>query len=208
VAEPPAGGQDRAPDLAKVVPALVSDRIAEFVGVAEALSDRELREQVTAVAGLFVQTVRDGHVLLFAGNGGSASQAAHAAAEFVGRCTRDRGPLPALALTDPVVLTAIANDYGYPEVFARQVRAHARSGDLLVVLSTSGHSSNVLRALDEARALGVVTVALTGGDAGLLPGRADHVLVAPSARTGRIQEVHDLWCHVFAEAVEVCLGAT
>ena len=208
MAETAAGGDDRPRDVARLVPALVSDRIDEFIGVAAALSDHELRDQVTAVAGLFVQTVRDGHVLLFAGNGGSASQAAHAAAEFVGRCTRDRGPLPALALTDPAVLTAIANDYGYPEVFARQVRAHARPGDLLVVLSTSGHSSNVLRALDEARTLGLATVALTGGDAGLLRGRADHVLVAPSARTGRIQEVHDLWCHVFAEAVEVCLGPT
>lgn len=191
--------------MADGVDRLVGDRLAEFAGVAAALSDPVPRGQVVAVAELWTATYRAGGTLLFAGNGGSAAQAAHVAAEFVGRCTRERGPLPALSLTDPAVVTALANDYGYDEVFARQVRAHARPGDVLVVLSTSGRSPNVLRALDEARALGVGTVALTGGDAGLLPGRADHVLVVPSATTGRIQEVHDLWCHIWAEAVEDAL---
>lgn len=181
------------------------DRLEEFARVAAALAEPGLRGQVARVAELWIETYRRGGALLFAGNGGSAAQASHAAAEFVGRCTREREPLRALSLTDPAVLTALANDYGFEEVFARQVQAHARPGDVLVVLSTSGRSPSVLRALEDARTLGLTTVALTGGDAGLLPGRADHVLVVPSGRTGRIQEVHDLWCHIWAEAVDDAL---
>jgi len=187
------------------VRALVRGRLTQYAAVAEQIAADDLAGQVALVAEELVRTFRDGGRLLFMGNGGSAAEAAHAAAEFVGRCTKDRSPLAALALTDPAVLTALANDYGYDEVFARQVQAYATVGDVVVAMSTSGRSANILRGLAQARAMGLRTVALTGGDAGLLAEAADHVLVVPSTHTGRIQEVHGLWCHVWAEAVESAL---
>lgn len=185
--------------------ALVTRRLSDQVELAHRLAEGSLAAQVTGVCEAFVETYRRGGQALFAGNGGSAAQAAHAAAEFVGRCTRDRRPLPALSLTDPVVLSALANDFGYEESFARQVEAYGRSGDLLVVFSTSGRSANVLRAISVARARGLTTVALSGGDGGLLVGAADHVLLVPADRTTAVQEAHSLWCHIWAEAVEVSL---
>ncbi len=184
---------------------LVRGRLDEYAALAVAIAGAELASEVARVADACIQTYRGGGRLLLFGNGGSAADAAHAAAEFVGRCTRDRPGLGALALTDAAALTAIANDYGFEEVFARQVQAHSAAGDLVIGLSTSGRSANVLRGLAQARSLGLRTVALTGGDAGRLEGAADHVLVVPSAHTGRIQEVHALWCHVWAEAVESAL---
>src|SRR4051794_8853710 len=184
---------------------LVEARLAEHVEVAEALVEPLLQAAVAQVADLFAATYRNGGQALFAGNGGSAAQASHAAAEFVGRCTRDRVALPALTLTEPALLTALANDYGYDEVFVRQVQAYGRPGDLLVALSTSGRSPSVLRAVSTAREQGLTTVALTGGTGGLLVGAADHVLIAPGRHTAAIQEVHGLWCHIWAEAVEHAL---
>lgn len=185
---------------------LVADLVGEYRSVAEAATDPALVDAVAAVADLLVGCYRDGGRTVLFGNGGSAADAAHVAAEFVGRCTRERDPLPALALTEGLAtLTAVANDYGYDEVFARQLRAHARPGDVVVALSTSGRSPNVLRGLAVARELDLVTVGLTGGDGGAFPGAADHVLVAPSRHTGRIQEVHQMWCHVWVEAVETAL---
>lgn len=184
---------------------LVAARLAEHVEVAQALSAPLLQTAVVDVAALFVDTYRRGGQALFAGNGGSAAQASHAAAEFVGRCTRDRVALPALSLTEPALLTALANDYGYDEVFVRQVQAYGRPGDVLVALSTSGRSPSVLRALEAACEHGLTTVAMTGGTGGLLVGAADHVLIAPGLHTAAIQEVHGLWCHIWAEAVEQAL---
>jgi D-sedoheptulose 7-phosphate isomerase len=185
--------------------ALVGVRLEEHLAVAQALAEPSLAANVALVADVFVAAYRAGGQALFAGNGGSAALASHAAAEFVGRCTRGRDALPALALTDPVLVTALANDYGYADVFVRQVLAHGRPGDVFVGLSTSGRSPNVVRALSTARSQGLTTIALTGGDGGLLQDAADHVLVAPSCRTGPIQEVHELWCHIWAEAVELAL---
>jgi D-sedoheptulose 7-phosphate isomerase len=145
-----------------------------------------------------------GHKLLLFGNGGSAADAQHIAAEFVGRMTRDRRPLPALALTtDSSALTAIANDYGYDEVFARQVLALGRAGDAAIALSTSGNSPNVLQAVSACRALGVRVVGLTGGTGGGLAGLVDVSLrVSASTLSPRIQETHILIGHVLCELVE------
>jgi D-sedoheptulose 7-phosphate isomerase len=184
---------------------LVAARLAEHAEVADALTEPSLQAAVAAVADLFVDTYRAGGQALFAGNGGSAAHASHAAAEFVGRCTRERGALPALTLTEPALLTALANDYGYDEVFVRQIQAYGRPGDLLVALSTSGRSTSVLRAVATGREQGLTTVALTGGTGGLLVEAADHVLIAPGPHTAAIQEVHGLWCHIWAEAVEQAL---
>jgi len=150
---------------------------------------------------------RGGKILLF-GNGGSAADAQHIAAEFVGRFVRERRPLPAVALTtDTSVLTAIGNDYGFERVFARQVAALGRAGDVVVAISTSGASPNVLAGIDAARGAGLTTIALTGRDGGALAKRADLAIVVPSQSTARIQECHIAVGHVICEIVDSLLLA-
>jgi D-sedoheptulose 7-phosphate isomerase len=145
-----------------------------------------------------------GRKLLLFGNGGSAADAQHIAAELVGRFLADRRPLPAIALTtDTSALTAIANDYGYDQVFARQVRALAAPGDVALAISTSGRSPSVLRAVEAAREMGVGTIGLTGGDGGPLAAMVDVSLrVSASTHSARIQETHILVGHVLCELVE------
>ena len=148
---------------------------------------------------------RGGKVLLF-GNGGSAADAQHIAAEWEGRFRRERPGLPAIALTaNTSDLTAIANDYGFERIFARLVEAHGREGDVAIALSTSGNSTNVLAALDEARVRGMHTLGLTGNDGGKLAGLVDVALVVPSDRTDRIQEVHITALHALCDAVDDAL---
>ncbi|MBE3099693.1 MAG: D-sedoheptulose 7-phosphate isomerase [Planctomycetes bacterium] len=145
----------------------------------------------------------DGGKILVCGNGGSAADAQHFAAELVGRFTRERCGLSAIALTtDTSILTAISNDYGYDRVFARQVEAHGRPGDVLVGISTSGGSPNVLAALATARAAGMTTVALTGRDGGAIGAAADIHVNVPSPSAARAQEVHRTILHVICELVE------
>ena len=153
---------------------------------------------------LVAEALGGGHKLLLFGNGGSAADAQHIASEFVGRMTRDRRALPAIALTtDTSALTAIANDYGYDEVFARQVQALGRTGDVALALSTSGNSPNVLRAVSACRSLGMRIVGLTGGDGGALAGQVDVSLrVSASRLSPRVQETHILVGHVLCELVE------
>jgi len=151
--------------------------------------------------------LRAGGKLLLFGNGGSAADAQHIAAEFVNRFKIERAPLPALALTtDTSTLTSIANDYGYAEVFAKQVRALGRQGDVAIAISTSGNAVNVLRAVDACRRIGIRTVALTGGSGGKLVDKADLVLLAGgTTETARIQETHILVGHVICEQVDALL---
>ena len=153
---------------------------------------------------LVADALRVGRTVLLFGNGGSAADAQHIAAEFVGRFMRERRPLAAIALTtDTSALTAIANDYGYDEVFARQVRALARAGDVALAISTSGKSPSVLRAVDACRELGVRTIGLTGGDGGPLARMVDVSLrVSASPLSARIQETHILIGHVICELVD------
>ncbi len=143
-----------------------------------------------------------GQVLTF-GNGGSAADAQHLAGELLGRFLRDRRALPAIALTtDPSVLTAVANDMGFDAVFRRQIEAHGRQGDVAVGITTSGRSPNVVAALGAARERGLLTVGLTGGGGGTLPGLVDFLIDVPSASTPRIQEVHGMVVHLLCEIVE------
>lgn len=178
---------------------------AEHREVAEAFMGREaasLEAAVHLVAGAF----RAGRRVFFFGNGGSAADAQHLAAEFVNRFLRERAPLPALALTtDTSVLTSVANDRSYDEVFARQLEALGGEGDVAAALSTSGRSPNVLRGLEAARKLGMRTLAFTGARGAGLARRADVALVVPSEATPRIQEVHMLAGHVLCELVEAAL---
>jgi D-sedoheptulose 7-phosphate isomerase len=162
-----------------------------------------LAEAVTLVA----SALRGGHKLLLFGNGGSAADAQHIAAEFVNRFKIERPPLAAIALTtDTSALTSIANDYSYAEVFAKQVQALGQPGDVALAISTSGNARSVLRGVAACRARGVRTIALTGGSGGKLAPRADLVLcVASTTETARIQETHILIGHVICELVDQIL---
>ncbi len=144
-----------------------------------------------------------GQTLFTAGNGGSAADALHLAEELIGRYRSNRRPLPAICLNADIgALTCIANDFGYDEIFARQLAALGRPGDVLVVFSTSGHSANILNALRVARSKGVISVGLLGKDGGAARDLADHAIIVPSANTARIQEVHTLILHAICEQVE------
>jgi D-sedoheptulose 7-phosphate isomerase len=171
---------------------------ARDVFLAEGAAD--LERAVELIAG----ALREGRKLLLFGNGGSAADAQHIAAELVGRFKRERKGLPAIALTtDTSALTAISNDYGFDDVFARQVRALGAGGDVALAISTSGRSPNVLRAVEAARDAGIKVVALTGGDGGALAAKADVTLrVSASTLSARIQETHILIGHVICELVD------
>ena len=164
---------------------------------------REHADRIVEVARLIARAFKEGHKVLLFGNGGSSTDASHIAAEFVGRYHRDRSPLPAIALgTDMAALTSIANDYDYAEIFARQVRAHGQKGDIAIAISTSGNSPNVLRGVEIARVIGLITVGWTGGKGGKLVSLVDHCFVVPSTVTARIQESHITLGHVLCELIE------
>jgi D-sedoheptulose 7-phosphate isomerase len=164
---------------------------------------QELGATIAQGGHLLVETVRAGGKLLFFGNGGSAADAQHLAAEFVGRYEKDRSPLAAIALTtDTSALTAIGNDYGFEQVFARQIRALGRRGDVAIAISTSGRSQNVILGIEAAREAGLATIALTGGDGGKLAPIVDIAIVVPSTTTARIQECHITIGHVLCEYVD------
>ena len=152
---------------------------------------------------LVSQAFERGNKLLLLGNGGSAADAQHIAAEFVNRFIIDRPPLPAIALTtDTSILTSVANDSAFQDIFARQIKALGKEGDVVIGLSTSGNSPNVIRALEVAKEMGIKTVALTGNDGGMLARLADIPLVVSSSSTPRIQETHILVGHILCEMVE------
>ena len=162
---------------------------------------------IAAIADNYITALRAGGTLFFAGNGGSAADAQHIAAEYVVRYGHNRRPLPAVALTtDTSLLTACANDLGYDEIFARQVDALARSGDVLILHSTSGESPNTLRAAQAAKVKGVKVVALLGKGGGALSSLADCALIVPSDETSHIQELHLAVEHIVCAMVENALG--
>lgn len=164
-------------------------------------------EAVALAAGLMARSLAQGGKLMFCGNGGSAADSQHLAAEFTGRFVHDRRPLAAMALsTDTSALTSIANDYAFEEIFERQVEALGRPGDCLVGISTSGNSANVLRAFAAARRCEVATIGLLGRDGGRLAKQSDIRIVVPSHTTARIQEAHIFIGHNLCALVERALG--
>ncbi|MDW8427681.1 MAG: D-sedoheptulose 7-phosphate isomerase [Chitinophagales bacterium] len=174
----------------------------------QVLADASLLDRVRQVAEAIVHCYRKGGKVLFCGNGGSAADAQHLAAELSGRFYSDRDPLDAEALhVNTSYLTAVGNDYGYDQVFSRLVKARGRSGDVLIALSTSGNSANVIRALEEARRLGLLTVGMTGATGGRMASLCDILLNVPSTDTPRIQEVHMLMGHIICQLVEAELFA-
>jgi D-sedoheptulose 7-phosphate isomerase len=167
----------------------------------------ELNEPVLQAGQLATEVLARGSKIYFCGNGGSAADSQHLAAELTGRFIKDRRPLAAMALsTDTSALTCIANDYAFDEVFARQVQGLGRAGDLLVGISTSGNSKNVIRAVEEAKKLGVHTLGLLGRDGGALRALCEHSIVVPSSVTARIQESHILIGHTLCGLIEQGLG--
>jgi D-sedoheptulose 7-phosphate isomerase len=181
-------------------------RLREAAQVAAALANEDLVSRVSAAGAALVDCYRDGGKAILLGNGGSAAQASHLAAELVGRYLRDRPALPALSLLDnQSAVTAIGNDYDYESSFSRQVQAHARTGDVVIGLTTSGTSPNVVAALRAAREGGAVTIGMTGRTAGALGEIADHVLLVASDDTPRIQEAHLVIGHTLCEIVERAL---
>ncbi len=171
----------------------------------QGLLDRSvtLEAVVIRAVDLIVNSLKDGHKVLICGNGGSAADAQHMAAELVNRFLRERKALAACALTtDSSTMTSIANDYAFERVFARQIEALGRAGDVLVAISTSGNSPNVIEALRMARTMGLHTISLLGKDGGLAKGLAEVEIIVPSSSTPRIQEVHQLIIHAICEDVE------
>ena len=167
------------------------------------LSSAELILTIVRVSQVLVNALKQGNKPLFFGNGGSAADAQHIAAEFVGRFAFDRPALPALALSvNSSCVTAIGNDYGFDLIFSRQLEALARRGDVAIGISTSGNSPNVLSAMATARKMELHTVALTGATGGQLSRKVDHCICVPSTETPRIQECHILVGHIISELVE------
>ena len=171
------------------------------------LQDTALLDKIEAAIDAIEVAVRNGNRVIFAGNGGSAADAQHFAAEFVSRFEFDRPGLPSLSLsTDTSMITAIGNDYGYEKLFLRQLQAQARAGDVFVGITTSGKSPNILAAFADCKRLGVTSVALCG-TGGTLEGSVDHVLRVPSGHTPRIQESHILIGHMICAEIELRLFA-
>lgn len=166
-----------------------------------------IENQINDATLIMFKTLKNGGKLMFCGNGGSAADSQHLAAEFVGRLIKDRPPIAAMALsTDTSTLTCISNDYGYEYVFSRQVSSLGKNGDTLVGISTSGNSENVIRAIKAAKAKGIRTVALLGRDGGALKSLVDVAIIVPSNITAHIQEAHIFIGHHFCAELEQMLG--
>ena len=185
---------------------ILQHAVAESIGTLKALG--ELDQALRQAADLIEQCFTTGHKVLVCGNGGSAADAAHFATEFVVRFVGDRRGYPAICLAgDGGLLTAAGNDYGFDEIFARQIAALGVPGDVLICLTTSGNSRNVYRALEEAKARGIKTIAFLGRDGGMAKNIADVELLPRGESTARIQEAHKLLLHVLCEVMEERLPA-
>jgi D-sedoheptulose 7-phosphate isomerase len=180
---------------------LLAKSTSEHILLANSVSN--LLPDIAKAVAVLIEALSKGNKLLIFGNGGSASDAQHIAAELVGRFMKERAALPAIALTtDTSILTSVGNDYGYEQVFSRQVEALAKPGDVVLGISTSGNSGNVVKALEIARTLNCYTIGLLGKDGGKIKEIADASIVIPSDSTARIQEMHILIGHMLCEAVD------
>lgn len=167
------------------------------------IRSKENQQKILELSNKILASFREGKKVLFFGNGGSACDASHLAAELVNRYKKDREGLPALALaTDMAVLTSISNDYDFSELFSRQIQALGNQGDVAIAISTSGNSPNVLKAVEVARRKGLTTAGFTGMDGGKLAGIVDYAFMVPSSNTPRIQETHITLGHVLCEIIE------
>jgi D-sedoheptulose 7-phosphate isomerase len=185
----------------------IQDIISASISVKQqVLADEQLLKVIDAATQACITALRNGNKLLFCGNGGSAADAQHLAAEFTGRFYSDRKALPAEALhCNTSYLTAVANDYSYDVVYSRMVEGIANEGDILIGLSTSGNSKNIVKAFEQAKAMGICTIGFTGAGGGVMKQWSDHLLAVPSKDTPRIQESHILIGHIICELAEAAL---
>lgn len=183
---------------------IVKQRISDSIAVKQQLvANEKLINKVAALANEIVKCISKGGKLVICGNGGSASDALHFAGEIVGRFIKERKAWPAVVLNaDVAAMTAIANDYGYDNVFARQAEGHVKPGDIFVGISTSGNSENVYRAQTKAKELGAITACLVGKDGGKIGREADYSIIVPYPVTARVQECHIMIIHILCELVE------
>lgn len=184
--------------------AAIQERIRNSIQVKqELLENTELQERVSALCDEIIQCIQNGGKLILCGNGGSASDALHFAGEIVGRFQKERSPWSAIVLNaDVATVTAIANDYGYEDVFARQAEGHIKKGDILIGISTSGNSENVYRAIEVAKKKEILTAAFLGKDGGKIGKYADIPIVIPCQTAARVQESHIMLIHIICEIVE------
>lgn len=179
----------------------IQDQFDELIDCLEKLKDGA--DDIQKAADLCISALREGHKIIFCGNGGSAAQAQHLTAELVGRYKIDRPAMNAISLTvDSSNLTAIGNDYGYKVVFSRQLEGVGQQGDVLIGLSTSGRSENVLAAIEQAKKMGIHTIALSGGSGGAMAEMADVAIVAPANTSAHIQEMHIAIGHIVCDLIE------
>ena len=183
---------------------IIEQRFEEHLRLVQKVrNSKKLMKEIALAAAIIKVALASGHKIMFCGNGGSAADSQHWAAEIVGRFQKERKGMPALALTvDSSILTAVANDYGYDRIFARQVEALGNEGDVLVAVSTSGNSANILAAVEEAKSKGVKTIGMTAAGGGKMAEVCDVCLVIPDKITARAQEVHGLIGHILCEIVE------
>lgn len=183
-------------DIKKLIQASIETKI-------QILNDDKMIADLDAIAKMMAKTFRDGHKVLFCGNGGSAADAQHLAAELSGRFYTDRDPLYSEALhVNSSYMTAVANDYSYDVVYSRMIKGCGRKGDVLVGISTSGNSKNIMLALEEAKKQGMITVGMTGASGGKMNETCDYILKVPSTDTPRIQESHILMGHILCQLIE------
>ncbi len=184
----------------------IEENFAEALQLAQAIQSGELIERTAKAAEIIAEVLRRGNKVLVAGNGGSAADAQHLVAELVGRFQKERKGFPAVALTtNTSLLTALANDYSFEMVFARQVETLGQKGDVFVGISTSGNSANIVAALETAKKIGIFSICLLGRDGGKCAPLCDLPIVVPHHKTARIQEVHILTIHAICDAVETVL---
>jgi D-sedoheptulose 7-phosphate isomerase len=186
--------------------ALLSTKVSTLKYLLDGLISNH-KVQFSAASSVFSKALIQGNTIFWCGNGGSASESSHLAVELIGRFKNNRRPLPSVSLnSDTSAITCIANDFGYDEIFARQLEGLAKPGDVLVVLSTSGKSENILRVLRKANELGVTSIALLGKGGGPAANLASHAIIIESSETARIQEMHLLMGHTFCEFAEMEMG--
>lgn len=189
---------------------LLTELLVEKISTLAHIAEETLKQNantINEVSALFSNTLKAGKTIFWCGNGGSASESSHLATELIGRFKGNRVALPSITLNaDTTAITCIANDFGYDEIFARQLSGLGNSGDLLVVLSTSGNSPNILKVLEQANLMGIKSIAFLGKNGGFAKDKADYQIVVPSEETARIQEVHLLIGHTLCEITELDLG--
>lgn len=182
---------------------MIEHSIQESINLKQKLLQSPFPEQIQTIGNMMIDALKGGHTIYIAGNGGSAADAQHFAAELTGRYRKERKGLPALALTTNTSnLTAIANDFNFSDIFSRQLEALAKEGDLFVAISTSGNSENIIKGLQKARELKLHTVGLAGNDGGKMKEWCDEIIVVPSKSTPRIQECHILIIHCWCELID------